>query len=40
MAKHRGLIPEIKPLIDELIDISRFRVSDELYARVLQDVGE
>ncbi len=40
VAKHRGLIPEIKPLIDELIDISRFRVSDELYARVLQDVGE
>ncbi len=40
VAKRRELIPKIKPLIDELIDISRFRVSDELYARVLQDVGE
>ncbi len=40
VAKRRGLISEIKPLIDELIDISRFRVSDELYDRVLQDVGE
>ncbi len=40
VAKRRELIPKIKPLIDELIDISRFRVSDELYAWVLQDVGE
>ncbi|MCT7983462.1 DUF3368 domain-containing protein [Laspinema sp. A4] len=40
VAKRRELITEIKPLIDELIDISRFRVGDELYARVLQDVGE
>lgn len=38
-AKRRGLILQIKPLLDELIRIG-FRISQELYERVLQAAGE
>ncbi len=39
-AKHRRLIPAIKPPLDALRDIAGFRVSDALYQRVLRDEGE
>ncbi|NET59002.1 MAG: DUF3368 domain-containing protein [Symploca sp. SIO2E6] len=39
-AKHRGLIPAVKPLMDNLIATSRFRVSQSLYNQILAIVGE
>ena len=38
-AKKRGLIREVKPLIDALMNLG-FRVGEDLYERVLQAVGE
>ncbi len=39
-AKRQGLIEAVKPLLDMLRDIAGFRVSDALYARILQDEEE
>lgn len=39
-AKRKGLIGAIKPHLDRLRDEAGFRVSDALYARVLQDEEE
>ena len=39
-AKNQGLIPAVKPVLNELIVIAEFRVGRALYDRVLQDVGE
>lgn len=39
MAKIKGLIPEIKPLLDRLIE-NNFRISLKLYNEILKDVGE
>ncbi len=39
-AKHKGLISEVKPLLDVLRREANFRVSDALYRRVLRDEGE
>lgn len=39
-AKQKKLIPEIKPIMDALIDHQNFRISDRLYTRVLQVAGE
>ncbi|MBN3957449.1 DUF3368 domain-containing protein [Nostoc sp. NMS8] len=39
-AKKQGLIPAIKPLIDQLITTADFRVSQKLYAIVLQSADE
>ena len=39
-AKQKKLIPEIKPIVDALIDHQNFRISDRLYSRVLQVAGE
>jgi predicted nucleic acid-binding protein len=38
-AKHRGLIQEIKPLVDTLMSLG-FHVKQDLYQRVLQAAGE
>ena len=38
-AKHRGLIREIKPLVDALTNVG-FRIGNDLYERVLQAAGE
>jgi predicted nucleic acid-binding protein len=38
-AKHRGLIQEIKPLVDTLMSLG-FHVKRDLYQRVLQAAGE
>jgi len=39
-AKHKGLIDRIEPLLQALRDRAGFRISDELYVRVLEDEGE
>jgi hypothetical protein len=39
-AKHKGLVQAIKPHLDALRDLAGFHVSEALYQRVLQDVGE
>jgi predicted nucleic acid-binding protein len=39
-AKRRGVLPEVRPLLDTLRDQAGFRVSERLYARVLVDIGE
>lgn len=39
LAKDNGLLKEIKPLLDELRKIGAY-ISDELYKRILIDVGE
>lgn len=39
LAKDKGLIQEIKPLLDELIKIGAY-IGKGLYKRILEDVGE
>lgn len=39
-AKQKNFIPAIKPLIDQLIDQADFRISNQLYATVIQNAGE
>jgi predicted nucleic acid-binding protein len=39
-ARQKGLLPEIKPALDDLIDLAGFRLSGQLYARVLREAGE
>ena len=39
-AKQQGLIPTVKPILDDLIVQAGFWVSQALYARVLQAAGE
>lgn len=39
-AKHRGLIPSVRPHLDLLRDTAGFRLRQELYTRVLRDEGE
>lgn len=38
--KHKGFIPFVKPILDELIAKAGFWVSNELYSNVLQSAGE
>jgi predicted nucleic acid-binding protein len=40
VAKQRGVIPAIKPLLDALIATAGYRVSERLYARALEAAGE
>lgn len=40
IAKLRGLIPAVKPVLDCLIRDAKFRVAQSLYDKVLQDVEE
>ena len=39
-AKSRGLVPELRPLVERLVGPVGFRVSPVLVARFLQDEGE
>jgi len=39
-AKRRGLVSEIRPLLNALRDVAGFWVSETLYRRVLRDEGE
>ncbi len=40
VAKSRGLILSVKPIMDDLIDRAGFRISNQLYTNVLQATGE
>jgi len=39
-AKHKELIPAIKPCLDALRDLAGFRIKDSLYSRILKDENE
>jgi uncharacterized protein len=39
-AKQRGLLHAMKPVLDELIDKARFRISRPLYRAILNAAGE
>jgi hypothetical protein len=39
-AKQQGMIPALKPILDQLIGQAGFRVSQALYNRALQEVSE
>jgi len=39
-AKHRGLVDRIEPLLEALRTQAGFRISGELYERVLENEGE
>jgi len=39
-AQHKGMVPAIRPQLDALRDRAGFRVSDELYRRVIMDERE
>lgn len=39
-ARRLGLIPSVKPILDDLIAAAGFWVSGPLYRRVLESVGE
>lgn len=39
-AKQKSLIDAVKPYLDALRDVAGFHISDDLYARVLEDQGE
>jgi predicted nucleic acid-binding protein len=39
-AKRRGLIPAVKPLLDDLVIRAGFWISQSLYSRVLRETGE
>lgn len=39
-AKKKGILSSVKPQIDKLREVAGFRISEELYLRVLQDEGE
>ena len=40
IAKRRGLIPAVKPLVDRLVEEANFYVSEKLLATVLASVQE
>lgn len=40
LAKGKGLIPSIKPILDQLISVAGFRVSKDLYHEILRIEGE
>ena len=39
-AKNKGLLPSIKPLLDDLIEHLKLRLSDKIYQLALQKAGE
>jgi hypothetical protein len=39
-AKQAGLIEQVKPVLDELIQGARFWIGADLYAHVLAELGE
>lgn len=39
-AKQLGIIPEIKPILDEMRTVARFRISETLYRLILTEAGE
>jgi predicted nucleic acid-binding protein len=39
-AKQHGLVPAVKPILDDLLTKAGFWISRELYDRVMQTAGE
>lgn len=39
-AKNRGLLAEIRPVLDEMLRVTRFRLAPHLYDALLRDAGE
>ena len=39
-AKKQGMIPMLKPLLDDLVNNLKFRLSDRIYKLALQKAGE
>jgi len=39
-AKHKQLLPAVKPIVDDLIRSAGFWIDEELYAQVLRSVKE
>ncbi|MCE7925577.1 MAG: DUF3368 domain-containing protein [Haliscomenobacteraceae bacterium CHB4] len=39
-AKDRGIIPNVKMLLDQLIQEANLRISQQIYRRVLDEAGE
>jgi predicted nucleic acid-binding protein len=40
LAKHKGLIQNVRPCLEALRDLAGFRLSGDLSLRLLQDEGE
>jgi uncharacterized protein len=40
VAKHHNVVPAVKPLMDDLVQIAGFWISRQLYQRILHEVGE
>ncbi|MFM7372184.1 MAG: DUF3368 domain-containing protein, partial [Sphaerospermopsis kisseleviana] len=40
LAKEKHIIPEIKPLLDAMIDVAQYWVNQNLYEQVLRPAGE
>jgi predicted nucleic acid-binding protein len=40
LAKQRQIIPEVKPLLDAMIDVAQYWVNQNLYEQVLKQAGE
>lgn len=40
VAKNRGMVSSLRPILDDLRHIAGFWLSDALYGRILQDAGE
>ncbi|WP_228041756.1 DUF3368 domain-containing protein [Planktothrix mougeotii] len=40
IAKQRGFIANIKPVMDDLINLAGFRINPQLYANLLITAGE
>ncbi len=40
IAKEKGLVPKIKPLLDQLVHVAGFRIAKELYREILKTEGE
>jgi predicted nucleic acid-binding protein len=40
LAKNKQVIPKIAPLLDTMIDVAQYWVSQSLYQQVLKQAGE
>jgi predicted nucleic acid-binding protein len=40
LAKEKGFVSVIKPLLDDLINKAKFRVSEDLYQKIIFNAGE
>lgn len=40
LAKRKQIIPQVKPVLDAMIDIAQYWVKDTLYQEILRKAGE